>query len=305
MQVLLSGASGFVGRHILGSCQRNGLAVTPITRKISPTHEEVSFGAPIWSKEAIAGAVERTGADLIVHCGGVTHAGTSRELFEANTLPAAALIDALNVLKRPPRVIFVGSAAEYGNVPEHLTPVEESYPCAPVSEYGISKYAQTLLSLSAANRGLQTLVVRISNPVGLGMPVSLSLPSFARRICEAAPGSEISVGNLDVARDFIDVSEVARIMTELIRCPNWPWRVVNVCSGMATPIASVLKLMLSYDGRGISTKIDPVLQRPGEMTIFSGSTARLRSIGISPSSPNMHLLSGLLIDEVYSRMAAR
>ena len=59
----------------------------------------------------------------------------------------AALLEAVAEQPRPPRVVLIGSAAEYGHVPASALPVREDWPCRPASDYAASKHRQTLLGL--------------------------------------------------------------------------------------------------------------------------------------------------------------
>ncbi len=283
--LLLTGATGFLGRHIARAAPE-GWTVHPLPRAASP-----------WTAASFAQAIEAIRPEAILHAAGSV--GTSgRACFEANTILAAELLEA--VAKHPTPTILIGSAAEYGHVPPDAQPVQETHPCAPTTPYGIAKYAQTLLATAVAARGLPVLVARLFNPVGPGMPAALALPSFARRIAQAEPGGTIRTGDLSAARDFIHIDEATRLIWALLRSSPWPYPVVNIGSGQAYTLQSLLDGLLHASGKPLSATADPALARPGDMPTLTGSTARLQAMGLTPAKPNFANLLPLLIEEASS-----
>jgi GDP-4-dehydro-6-deoxy-D-mannose reductase len=301
MRILLTGSSGFLGHHILTSPAAAGAHFVCATHVSEVQSEQnVSLGPGPWGRAEFEHALAVSQADVVLHCAGTTYGSDSRQFFEANTLPAAGLLSVLSEMANPPRAILIGSAAEYGFVSADAMPVREDHPCRPHSEYGISKYAQTLLALAAAERGLPVMTARLFNPVGLGMPIKLALPSFARRIAMASKNDGIlSVGNIEVSRDFIDVADAARILLVLCRIPLWPWPIVNLCSGQAFKLGSLLEAMIAASGRQLRVKVDPALVRLVDMPLIVGSTERLVALDLRPPAPNFDRIIPRLLEETH------
>jgi GDP-4-dehydro-6-deoxy-D-mannose reductase len=200
-------------------------------------------------------------------------------------------------MANPPRLILIGSAAEYGYVSADAMPVRENHPCQPRSPYGIAKYAQTLLGLAAAERGLPVITARLFNPVGLGMPPKLALPSFARRVSAASRSDGvIRVGDIGASRDFIDVAEAARILLALTQA-DWRFLIVNLCSGKAFRLRSLLELFIAASHHRLQVKIDSTLLRPGDMPLLVGDTERLVAMGLQPAEPDFESLIPQLLAE--------
>ena len=181
-------------------------------------------------------------------------------------------------------MVLAGSAAEYGHVPEALLPVCEDAPCNPLTHNGISKHAQTMLGLAHARAGLRVLVARVFNPVGAGMPQRLALASFARQLREGC--ENLTVGNLEVARDFIHVAEAARLIAALASRQEVYGRIFNICSGEAFQLRPLVQEMVRLSGRPVRLDVSPALLRPGEMRQFHGSVARLTAAGLSVRVPD-------------------
>jgi GDP-4-dehydro-6-deoxy-D-mannose reductase len=214
---------------------------------------------------------------------------------------AADLLGAAAVVGNPPRVMLIGSAAEYGNVPTNAQPVAETHACAPYTDYAIAKYAQSLLGFAAARNGLLVLVARLFNAVGVGMPSRLALPSFARQIVGPEQNPILRVGDLSAERDFVDVREAARLLLSLAALPQWPWPLVNICSGQAYRLGDLINGMVAASGVSVRIQADPALMRPGDMPVLVGSTKRLMSIGLTPALPDFATLLPQLLAEAHDR----
>ena len=305
MRILVTGSNGFLGRHILASPAAAGMRLFCATRaREGHGEQDVALGPGPWGRAEFEHALAVSRADVVIHCAGATHAGDFRQVLEANTVPAAGLLAALSGLAHPPRTLLLGSAAEYGLVGADAMPVGEDYPCQPRSDYGIAKYAQTLLGLAAAERGLPVMTVRLFNPVGRGMPPKLALPSFARRIAVALQGEGVfRAGDIDVSRDFIDVAEAARILLALGTAPSWPWPIVNLCSGHAFKLRALVQSMIAASGRRLQITIDPALQRHRDMPLLVGNTERLAALNLRPAAPDFERLLPDLLAEAMETAA--
>jgi nucleoside-diphosphate-sugar epimerase len=296
MRLLLTGATGFIGRQVVGAA--TNWTVTRVTRAqeaFSP--DELALGPGPWTRADFASALATARPDVVLHCAGALHSMDARTCIDTNAVLAAELLGAVADLPEPRRVILIGSAAEYGIVPADAQPVVETHPCAPRTNYAVAKCAQSLLGFAAAMRGQQVLVARLFNPVGVGMPSELALPSFARQIVRSGPRPVVRVGDLAAQRDFLDVDEAARLLLALAAMPRWPWPVVNVCSGSAYRLGDLLDGLIATSGLPVRVEVDPALIRPGDMPILTGNTERLASVGLTPQTPDFLALLPRLLTE--------
>nr|WP_083916135.1 NAD-dependent epimerase/dehydratase family protein [Methylobacterium sp. B34] len=283
MRILITGAGGFVGKNILQSSAASGVVFYRVTRNSDAANEfEIPLGKQLWSEDQIRRAINISKPDLILHCAGVLRENNMEELFGVNVALASNLFGAVSKESPETRVIVIGSAAEYGFVPETKLPVTEDFICQPYTNYGISKYSQTLVSMAAARNNINSLVIRLFNPVGINMPSNLALPSFAARVAAASAGDTILVGNIEVERDFIGIEEAARIILAIARRPTWPSPVVNLCSGVATSLDVLLQRLIYFSGKELKISRDVNLARRNEMSLLFGSLERLRSFEVNP-----------------------
>lgn len=301
MRLLLTGATGFVGRHIVSAA--SNWTVTRLTRApVCSAADELALGPGPWTRADFSRALEVGRPDVVIHCAGAIQSSDARACFDTNTALAAELLGAAVAASRPPRVMLIGSAAEYGNVPTTAQPTAETHPCAPLTDYAIAKHAQSLLGFAAAKTGLPVLVARLFNAVGVGMPANLALPSFARQIVGPEQHPILRVGDLAAARDFVDVEEAARLLLSLAEFPHWPWPVINICSGQAYCVGDLLNGLIAASGVSVRILAEPTLMRPGDMPVLVGSTRRLISVGLTPALPDFAtLLPRLLADAHYRR----
>jgi GDP-4-dehydro-6-deoxy-D-mannose reductase len=297
MRLLLTGSTGFLGRHVLVAA--TNWTVTRVTRaREASSPDELALGPAPWTRADFVSALATARPDVVLHCAGAARSANARACIDTNTVLAAELLDAVADSGEPTRVILIGSAAEYGIVPADAQPVVETYPCAPRTNYAVAKYAQSLLGFAAAMRGQQVLVARLFNPVGADMSGELALPSFARQIVRSGPSPVVRVGDLLAERDFLDVDEAARLLLGLAAMPRWPWPVVNMCSGTTYRLADLLDNLIAASGLRVRVEPDTALMRPGDMPILTGNTERLTSVGLAPRIPDFSTLLPRLLIEV-------
>jgi GDP-4-dehydro-6-deoxy-D-mannose reductase len=289
-RALVTGATGFVGGAVVARLEAEDWQViravrVPVSK--SPTQTVILGPAP-WDRATFASAIESVRPDVVFHLAGTTHARSAAEMYGTNTGLAASLLDAVSASPARPAVVLIGSAAEYGNLPAEYLPAREDGPCQPITDYGISKFAQTLLGMARARSGTAVLVARMFNPLGVGMPPHLALASFAEQLRQGA--SRLLVGDLDVARDFIDVAEGARLIVSLAGALQNYGRVYNICSGTAVILRPLVEELIRLSGHAVELVVDRDRLRPGEARVLFGDTARLRATGISVNPPDFAML---------------
>jgi nucleoside-diphosphate-sugar epimerase len=293
MRALVTGASGFVGRNLVAHLRRSNVDTFATSRFMRQ-----SIAGEIWlhlsdatNGEEVHKLIVATAPDVIFHLAGVSSAPTPMEVYATNAVFAAHLFDACGALSFRPVVVVAGSAAEYGPVDGVSSSVSEEIAARPNTLYGISKLAQTHHSMAAAAQGLPVVVARLFNPIGPGMPTSLALGSFAQQIASFdETGGLLRTGDLNVERDFIDVSEVARILSALAQTTGAYGQILNVCTGFGWNLGELTERLVRLSNTPVRVEQD--LSRTGNSTSrkFIGDPARLKEIGLSVKLPEMDLL---------------
>ena len=278
-RALVTGANGFLGRALSARLHAEGWRVVRAVRRApnEDSGDTLVLGMDAWTGGTIVAALAEAAPDVVFHLAGSPWAQPVAAMYETNVMLAARLLDAAAAMARRPGVVLVGSAAEYGFVSEDRQPVTEDSRCAPYTHHGIAKHAQTQLGLACARAGMPVLIARLFNLVGSGMPSRLALASFAAQI--RAGTTQLRVGDLDVARDFIDVTEAARLIAALAAQRDQFGQVINICSGTATALRPLVEELVRLAERPIEIVVDPARLRPGEMPTLCGDTSKLRALG--------------------------
>ncbi|GBF06409.1 snoG protein [Deinococcus aerius] len=268
---LLLGANGFLGGHLHRALREAGLDV-----RLPPAHTDLT-ALPEAEWAALLG-----GAGVIVNAAGRT-GGDLPALTRANVLLPARVLD--GAARTGARVVHLASAAEYGPVPEGHTSREDD-PTCPVSPYGATKLAGTLLLDEAARAGrVDALALRLTNPVGAGMNAG-TLPGRAARELRAADGqTPVRFGPLGARRDFVAVRDVTRAVLHVL--PGQPGAelrgVVNVGSGEARPVRDLVTVLARLCGfTGEWHEDAPGSPRSGDVPYQRADLTRLNATGFTP-----------------------
>lgn len=290
MRVLVTGASGFVGRAVLDELSARGLEVVVASRTTRPVvaGEARRLLSDPSDAAKVRDLIESTEPEIVVHLAGVSSAASYGDLYEANVVFAANLLDAALAMSHKPRVLLAGSAAEYGPVAAALQPVREDVACRPNTAYGVSKLAQTNHAFVAASRGLPVVVARLFNPIGPGMPKSLALGSFAHQIARMGTrGGVLSTGDLDVVRDFMDIRIAAKLLVELALASEVSAEVVNICTGNGQRLLDLTQRLIAVSGVPVELQHDESRRGNSDVRAFVGDPSRLKALGLHPEPSEM------------------
>ncbi|SNT41565.1 Nucleoside-diphosphate-sugar epimerase [Asanoa hainanensis] len=240
MRVLLFGASGFLGGRVRAALA----AVASVDCPGRARCDLVAAGV-----DELTDLVRASAPDAVVNCTGRL-SGSGYDLTLANTLVTAKLIEAVAAAAPGARLVRLGSAAEYGVVPDGVA-VSETDPCEPVSEYGASHLAATrLLGLATAAGRVDGITMRVFNPVGAGMHPDNLLGRAAVLIRDAArdDADHVTLAALGAYRDFVDVRDAAAAVTAAVTVTDPAARVFNVASGTAVTSREAVELLVKVSG---------------------------------------------------------
>lgn len=275
MRILVTGAAGFVGRHLVNELRQAGHEV----QATSLSGRDATTPLDVTDADAVAEAVSRLGPDAVVHLAAQASVPASwsdpRLTFEVNLFGASNVMDAL--VGTSIRLLLVGTALQYRVSDSALS---ENDPLAPASPYALSKAAAEELGLLQHQRNsLQVMFARSFNHTGPGQGPVYSVGAF----CAQIVGIELErqtplmkVGYLGAVRDLLDVRDVARAYRLIIE-KGTTGRVYNVASGSGVRIEELLNLLLDSSGLRGKVKVVPAPEpREGDPPMLVGDPSRLR-----------------------------
>ncbi|HXK11147.1 MAG TPA: GDP-mannose 4,6-dehydratase [Vicinamibacteria bacterium] len=311
MRLLVTGAAGFVGGHLVEYLRVDEpqVEVHGVVLPQGAVSWRGSAGARVLEADlddpaAAAAVVEEVRPDGIVHLAGQSSVHQSwldpGGTLRTNVLGLVHLLDAARRLSLCPAVLVVGSAEEYGPVGPEEIPIREDAPLRPASPYAVSKVAQAALArLYGPAGGMRIVLTRTFHHTGPGRGEAFAESSFARQIAEIEAGRHrpvLEVGNLGAVRDFTDVRDVVRAYWRLLE-KGEAGETYNVCSGRGRPIRQVLEMLLAASAARVEVRVDPARLRPSDVPVQVGDPSRLRAAtGWEPRIPLERTLSNLLDD---------
>jgi GDP-4-dehydro-6-deoxy-D-mannose reductase len=307
--VLVTGAAGFVGSHLLELLRQDGAEIVAWQRPgtepllhIDGVHWDV---VEMHDRANVLAAIKDANPSSVYHLAGVPHVGDSwqhtRETFAGNVLATNHLFEGLRRSGLAPRVLITSSATVY--TPANRALREDDAVC-PNNPYGTSKLAQEMVGMRAwEDDGIPGLIARAFNHVGPRQAPAFLAPSLAKQIAEIEAGGRepvLKVGNLAPRRDIMDVRDTVRAYRAMMQSatPGLPY---NVCSGRAIAVKDLLDQFVSRAKVAIRVEQDPARFRPNDTPLLLGDRTRLETdTGWSPRIPLSQTVDDLLN---YWRMA--
>lgn len=302
-RLLITGADGFVGRHLVPAAVLEQWQVTavlgPGSRPVAGWDYgiEDQFPADLTSpadRERIADV----GADVVIHLAAVSSGAAARRdpegTMRINADATGELARAVAERGDTSRILFISTGEVYGA--GHSGPIDESAVVAPVSPYAASKVAaESALFEAVGDESIAVVIARAFPHTGPGQTADFVLPAFASRLLRAkAEGMrEVPVGNLDVLRDFLDVRDVVRAY--LLLASGADAGVYNVASGTGRNLADCFATLATMIGADAVAVPDPALIRPADIPALIGDPSRLRAAtGWRPMIPFEQTLQDLI-----------
>lgn len=270
MRTLITGGTGFVGRHLCMALSQKGVEVISVSRR---------EGIDIRDRKKLRKTIRSFLPDIVFHLASVVKSKGvkgEREQIATNIMGTKNLIDAIEKESPSSLLIFVSSSEVYGwgNPPFS----EDTLPL-PANFYGITKLAGEHIVLSASISGkMRTLVVRPFNHTGPGQNENYVCSYIGKVFAEVRMGKKppvLEIGNLEVRREFLDVADVVSSYI-LLAERGRKGEIYNVCRGESYSIRKVIEIFEGISGIKMKIKVKKKRKRIEPFEI-KGNPDKLRN----------------------------
>lgn len=306
MKILITGCSGFVGyyfmKHLVGMDKKiNVLGIDFKVPEFDFNLNNVGFtysNINLMNGIDVYDVLSKFSPDYILHLASFSSVGLSWkspiECFHNNTNIILYLLEAVRKAQLNCRILSIGSSEEYGNVKAEAIPLTEESLLDPVSPYAVARVSQELLSkVYIDGYGLDIIMTRSFNHIGPKQNNHFVIPSFAHQMAKIKHSGTgkgvLTVGNIDIIRDFLDVRDVVEAYSMLLE-EGVNGEVYNVCSGEGHSLKGIIQIMAEAIGIKVKIIVDNKLIRPQDNMIIVGSNDKIlqgigwkRKIGLEES----------------------
>ncbi|HEB87684.1 MAG TPA: NAD-dependent epimerase/dehydratase family protein [Gammaproteobacteria bacterium] len=287
--VLITGASGFIGGHLVRACKASGAQVFGFSRRRSS--ELVSGNSivgDITNRELVLEVIDRVKPGYVFHLAADKSRYASiadfRHCLETNLMGTLNLVEACMSTVPEVKFISVGTCEEYGV----NAPFSESMREAPVSAYSCSKVAVShMLQTFHHVYRFPAVIVRPSLAYGPGQDDSMFVPALIKSLLA---DRRFAMSGGEQTRDFVYIDDLVEAIMLAATCLDTDGRVINVSSFEPVKILDLARTIADLVGDGARELLDvgELAYRPGEtMKYFSDNSEAARLLGWKPCV-NLH-----------------
>lgn len=274
-KILVTGVDGFTGRHMTAMLAGQGHEVIGISHGEIKSPVEglaASHICDLTDAQALKDVLAAVRPDKVAHLAAIAFVshGIVEDIYRTNIVGTRNLLEAIYVAGGVEAVLLASSANIYGNRVSGA--IDENVAPDPINDYAVSKLAMEFVARLYQER-LPIIIVRPFNYTGVGQSINFVIPKIIDHVRRGA--ATIELGNLDVARDFSDVRDVALAYSALLERPDAAGQTFNICSGKAFSLRDAISMIKEISGHDFEVKINPAFVRKDEVKILWGDRKKI------------------------------
>ena len=287
-KVFVTGATGFLGSHLVERLTRDGAAVGVLVRG-NPDRIVNELNRLCVVQGDLNHPFSISDASTVFHLAAVTHVGRAledpRQTFETNTGGTITVLEAVRRSSSVERLVFVSTAHVYGT-PRYV-PIDEEHPLHAREPYAASKLAaETFVSAYSSAYGIPIAIARLFNTYGPRQNPDFVLPSIIK---QALTQDTLTMGNLTPTRDFTFVDDVIEALLLLANAGDG---IYNVASGVEVSVEELVTRVAEILGKHLTVSSQRAQRRSTGVEIerMWADIARIKALGWEP---HVNLIEGL------------
>ena len=173
-----------------------------------------------------------------------------------------------------PIILSIGSSEVYGIVDKNKLPIKENYETLPINPYAASRLSQEILSkIYIDGYGLKIIMTRSFNHCGLNQDRRFFIPNVINQIFDKKLKS-ISLGNLDIIRDYINVEDVSEAYIKLLLYGK-VGQIYNVCAGIGYSLKEIVNKIFIISDIEKPIKKNKIFERPIDNPVIVGDYSKI------------------------------
>ena len=297
MNVLVTGAGGMVGSHMVELLYNRGDNVIGIWHKNKKNIEQITLPirfvqCDLRYGQGIDQLIMDNLPEQIYHLAAQSYPTVSwvspSETIDVNVCGTIAVFEAVKKARKyvdagyDPMIVVACSSAEYGETLNKLEGTEvyvkETAELQPLHPYGVSKVGQDLLAFQYfMNDHIRCIRARIFNSTGT-RKVNDVTSDFTHRAVEAEKSGiyELRCGNLETRRAIMDQRDLVNALM-LLAERGKAGDVYNVSSEHIYQMKDIVTMIERHIGHELEIKVDPALLRPTDERIIVGDVTKLKT----------------------------
>jgi len=265
-KILIIGSGGFIGKHVVKAF---------LKKKNVEIFEGSKFNIDINSILSFKKAFNKIKPDIVINLAAFSHLDNSslNNIFKLNCFSVIDIVDFLISNNFEGRFINTSSALVYGSKTHGV--LKESMLLEPEHSYAVAKAAVDNL-FKIIQSDLQATSVRPFNCIGVGHRADYVVPKIIDHFQKKK--QVIELGDIYAKRDFVDVRDVGEMYTFCSQIEG-PVPAINFCSGKATSIETLVKLLEEISSHQIKIKVNEKYIRKIDSKNMKGDNSIIKSLG--------------------------